>query len=122
MKRLVSLASAASLCCAAATEASALVVCHAVPTSGLGITDDGTVVTWVDGNGMLKLCSLEQAFGAIGPKACAGWYSTLLTARSARAKVALYLHETAPGNAGVTTCDTLGAWGVRAVYYIEYLQ
>jgi hypothetical protein len=121
MKRLIFWACTLGLCCSAPT-ASALVVCYAVPTSGLGVDEGGTVVTWVEGNGMLKLCSLEEQFGTVGAKTCAGWYSTLLTARSARAKVALYLNETRAGNAGITTCNTLGAWSARSVYYIEYLQ
>lgn len=120
MKRPILWASAVALCCAA-TNASALVVCYANPVSGLGLDGDGTVIAWVEGNGMLKLCNLEQQFGAIGPKACAGWYSTLLTARAGRAKVALYLNEADPQNAGVQNCTTLGAWAARAVYYIEYL-
>lgn len=122
MKRLLLWATALGLCCSA-TNASALVVCYAIPANGLGVGDDGTVITWVDGNGMLKLCSLEQQFGAVGTKACAGWYSTLLTARSTRGKVALYLDETRTGNTGVTAdCSTLGAWATRFVYYIEYVQ
>lgn len=116
MRQLFRCAAGLVLCCVA-IEARANFLCQAIPADFLGIDAGGTVLTSIEGTGRIKICNLERDHAGIGAQTCAGWYSTLLTARS---KVSVYFDETNPLNVGSTSCATLGEWVVRVPYYLEF--
>lgn len=99
--------------------ADAAFICAADPTKRLAIDSGGGVLVDIDGAGIINICSMSSDRNGVTKEACNGWYSTLLTYRSMRAKARLYFTPEAPGNSGVSSCAGLGDWTVRTPYFME---
>ena len=87
------------------------------PIAELGLASGGNVTVDL-GYGVWTICNLSGTSGSATKETCAGWYSSLITARAGTKTITLYF--TPSDNSGITTCSGLGTWSVRAPYFLEW--